>query len=37
MIFAVLAVFGVGVLFGVYCALCVASDADDAMGADDRR
>lgn len=34
MIIAILAVFVVGVLFGVYAAVCVASDADDDMGAD---
>jgi len=32
MIIAILAVFVVGVLFGVYAMLCVASDADDRMG-----
>jgi len=32
-----LLVFGAGILATVYAAVCVASDADDAMGADDRR
>lgn len=29
----ILAVFGAGILFGAYAALCVASDADDRNGA----
>ena len=37
MIIAILAVFVVGVLFGIYAALCVASDADDRMDADGPR
>ena len=34
MIIAVVVLFLLGVAFGVYAAVCVASDADDEMGAD---
>ena len=32
-VWVILVVFAVGILFGAYAALCVASDADDRNGA----